>query len=154
MVDKDLQNERSSSQRMTGTLKFMAIEVLEIAFREKYFTLDHTYRHDLESFFYVFLSVCANHGRTSKDPDPFKNWYLRTYENMAASKFYQIERSNFEALVLNKFHADFENIKTLAWALRDTLFSKGVLRKGTPQGEPSVLYDKVIGSFDKALEEY
>ncbi|KAK0725689.1 hypothetical protein B0H67DRAFT_479800, partial [Lasiosphaeris hirsuta] len=35
----------------TGTMQLMAIEAL--------FGIDHTYRHDLESFFYVLLWVCA-----------------------------------------------------------------------------------------------
>lgn len=35
----------------TGTVPFMAVDVL--------FNNEHTYRHDLESFFYVLLWTCA-----------------------------------------------------------------------------------------------
>jgi hypothetical protein len=37
----------SGARHRTGTMQFMAIEVLE--------GKGHTYRHDLESFFYVFV---------------------------------------------------------------------------------------------------
>ena len=47
---------------MTGTLKFMAIEVVKMAFRDNQRDLERTYRHDLGSFFYVFLDMCINHG--------------------------------------------------------------------------------------------
>ncbi|KAF2416895.1 hypothetical protein EJ08DRAFT_553285, partial [Tothia fuscella] len=41
-------SEKSSTlAQVVGTMEFMAIEVLE--------GKSHTYRHDLESFFYVFL---------------------------------------------------------------------------------------------------
>lgn len=47
---------------MTGTLEYMAIEILEGAVRKETAGIDHTYRHDLESFFYVFLALCIRHG--------------------------------------------------------------------------------------------
>ena len=50
LIDLDLAKELNSSpsgaRHRTGTMEFMAIEVLE--------GRAHTYRHDLESFFYVF----------------------------------------------------------------------------------------------------
>lgn len=42
---------------MTGALKYMAIEIVELAFRDEHRDPVHTYRHDLESFFYVFLDI-------------------------------------------------------------------------------------------------
>ncbi|KAI9763725.1 MAG: hypothetical protein M1840_009122 [Geoglossum simile] len=51
LIDLDLAKELGSglsgARHRTGTMEFMAIEVLECG--------AHTYRHDLESFFYVFL---------------------------------------------------------------------------------------------------
>lgn len=61
-VKEDGTNERSKALQMTGTLEFMAIEVLEMALPEARHDLNHTYRHDLESFFYVFLHVCISYG--------------------------------------------------------------------------------------------
>lgn len=51
LIDEDLAkgigSGRSGARHQTGTLEFMAIEVLH--------HISHTYRHDLESFFYVLL---------------------------------------------------------------------------------------------------
>ncbi|OJD11640.1 hypothetical protein ACJ73_09500, partial [Blastomyces percursus] len=58
LIDLDLAKEvgsgRSGARHQTGTMEFMAIEVL--------LNIDHTYRHDLESFFYVLIWQCARHG--------------------------------------------------------------------------------------------
>jgi serine/threonine protein kinase len=44
---KELDSMPSGARHRTGTMQFMAIEVLE--------GKGHTYRHDLESFLYVFI---------------------------------------------------------------------------------------------------
>ncbi|EEH40544.2 hypothetical protein PAAG_08997 [Paracoccidioides lutzii Pb01] len=58
LIDLDLAKEvgsgRSGARHQTGTMEFLAIEVL--------LNIDHTYRHDLESFFYVLIWQCARHG--------------------------------------------------------------------------------------------
>ncbi|OJD25733.1 hypothetical protein ACJ73_02890, partial [Blastomyces percursus] len=58
LIDLDLAKEvgsgRSGARHQTGTMEFMAIEVL--------LNIDHTYRHDLESSFYVLIWQCARHG--------------------------------------------------------------------------------------------
>lgn len=54
LTDLDLaivDGERTSARHMTGTIEFMAIDVL--------YGLEHTYKHDLESFFYVLLWICV-----------------------------------------------------------------------------------------------
>ena len=57
LIDLDLAKEigsgRSGARHQTGTMEFMAIEVLR--------KVAHTYRHDLESFFYVLLWICGRH---------------------------------------------------------------------------------------------
>lgn len=61
LVDLDLAKERDSgpsgARHQTGTMQFMAVEVLRRA--------DHTYRHDLESFFYVLVWMCARQSRSN-----------------------------------------------------------------------------------------
>ena len=58
LIDLDLAKEvgkgPSGARHRTGTMEFMAIEVL--------LGYAHTYRHDLESFFYVLLWLCARRG--------------------------------------------------------------------------------------------
>ena len=55
LIDLDLAKEIGSEQtgetHPTGTMEFMSIEALR--------KVDHTYRHDLESIFYVLFWICA-----------------------------------------------------------------------------------------------
>lgn len=50
---KKINSDRNGARHQTGTMKFMTIEVLQ--------QTAHTYRHDLELFFYVLLWMCARH---------------------------------------------------------------------------------------------
>jgi serine/threonine protein kinase len=50
---KELDNGPSGARYRTGTIEFMAIEVLE--------GRPYTYRYDIESLFYVFLWVIICH---------------------------------------------------------------------------------------------
>jgi len=58
LIDLDLAKEcdkgPSGARHRSGTMEFMAIEFLD--------GVSHTYRHDLESFFYVFLWTCICYG--------------------------------------------------------------------------------------------
>jgi serine/threonine protein kinase len=55
LIDLDLAKVKGSSpsgaRHQTGTMQFIAVELLH--------TADHAYRHDLESFLYVLLWMCA-----------------------------------------------------------------------------------------------
>jgi Fungal protein kinase len=51
---KELDGVPSGASHRTSTMQFMAIEVLQ--------GKGHTYRHDLESFFYVSTWICIRHG--------------------------------------------------------------------------------------------
>ena len=153
-VDVSGKNQRSGAQQMTGTLKYMAIEVIQLAIRDARHDLEHTYRHDLESFFYVFLSTCVGHGQCKKKTaaDPFRDWYVGSHEGILANKRGCMERGGFEMLVLTRFTPEFESVKSLAWILRDALFLRGELRTDTPREEPSVLYNQIINAFDGAIK--
>ncbi|KAF1819704.1 uncharacterized protein K489DRAFT_412416 [Dissoconium aciculare CBS 342.82] len=152
------QNVRTGLKRMTGTLKYMAIEVLELGMSGARPDLEHTYRHDLESFFYVFLDMCLNCGWSEgKAPkkDPLRAWYaLPDYDNIVRAKLGDMGPTVFETLILPKFSPKFECVKSLATALRDILFLRvDKLRTETPTGSPSVLYDQMITAFDKAIKQ-
>ncbi|EEH32994.2 hypothetical protein PAAG_04047 [Paracoccidioides lutzii Pb01] len=87
---KDVGSGRSGARHWTGTMEFMAIEVL--------LNIDHTYRHDLESFFYMLIWQCAHHGLELKTPQTshqlqerpesslLKKWYTGNYEEIATYK--------------------------------------------------------------------
>ncbi|OAX79434.1 hypothetical protein ACJ72_06245, partial [Emergomyces africanus] len=87
LIDLDLAKELGSgptgARHQTGTMEFMAIEVL--------LNIDHTYRHDLESFFYVLIWQCAlngweRYGRSKEKPNKsrLKKWYTGSYEEIAS----------------------------------------------------------------------
>ena len=155
-IVEDGKNTRTEGKRMTGTLKFMAIEVVELALRDARRDLEHTYRHDLESFFYVFLAMCIDYGwEEGKKPkvDPLQSWYIGSYDSIVGAKLGHMGLNGFETLILPKFSPAFECVKGLAMSLRDALFLRGgKLRTGTPAEFPSVLYNQMIAAFDKAIE--
>ncbi|RMZ86345.1 hypothetical protein DV736_g6434, partial [Chaetothyriales sp. CBS 134916] len=148
-IGPDRVNEGSGAGQITGTLEFMAIEALRSMNRD----IQHTYRHDLESFFYVFLSVCVNYGWLREQQpkrNPLRGWYTLPYENIVAAKTGHMVRDNFEDIILTKFSPTFEGVKGLARNLREILFSTGALNTGTPR-DHSPLYDTMINAFDQAI---
>ena len=153
-VDEDCKNERTEEQVMTGTLEYIAIEILEGALRKDTSGIEHTYRHDLESFFYVFLSVCIRYGwkgGVAPKENPLSTWYTGKLDNISRTKRGDIEQGGFDIHVLSKFSYAFECVKGLAKTLRDILFLKGALYTGTPQ-QPAALYSPMIKAFEDAIE--
>ena len=151
-IDVNGKNERSGAQKMTGTLKYMAIEVVEFAFRDARRDLEHTYRHDLESFFYVFLDICINYGwpdGSKSRVDALKNWYIGDYESIAYIKRGQMGKERFESQFLTKFSPTFDTLKNLACILRNALFGEKDVYTKTPEDFLS-LYESMIKAFDKA----
>jgi hypothetical protein len=151
-------NTRTGLKRMTGTLKYMAIEVLELGLSGARPDLQHTYRHDLESFFYVFLSICVSHGwDRGKAPklDPFRSWYIgNDYRDNMRAKTGDMERGRFRKEILGQFSPTFRTATDLAMTLRDVLFLRGdELRTDTPSGDASILYDQMTAAFDRAIGE-
>ncbi|RGP73105.1 serine threonine- kinase sgk2 [Fusarium longipes] len=138
---------------MIGTKAFMAIDV---ARHEDDFIL-HTYRHDLESFFYCFMWLAiAKHG----DVSPDSRIYLWNKDNSgcvrsANKKIEDIsDRERFSAIV-SEFTPAFKGTEELAYALRKILFfpdDDGFFFLGTKSGIEEVhkLYDAVIKTFDQA----
>ena len=160
LIDLDLARESeqlpSGVRQHTGTMEFMAIEVLRGNVR-------YTYRHDLESFFYVLLWLCARrawevHGQQPKS-EILKRWYSGTFPDIASAKASDMtvidEGAGF-GRILKEFHPDFESVKNLCENIRSLLFtydeSKGGLVKNTPQ-QPVELYDPIIKAFDKAITD-
>ncbi|ODH44302.1 hypothetical protein ACO22_00922 [Paracoccidioides brasiliensis] len=127
---KEVGSEQSGARHRTGTMEFMAIEVL--------LNIDHTYRHDLESFFYVLIWQC----------------YTGNYEDIANAKYVHMNRAENLGFgfILREFPAKFHGIVPLCQALRDILFpynDKGIII-GTPQ-DPNRLYDPIIKAYDDAI---
>ena len=151
----DAQNQ---SPCITGTAPFMALEILERS------RVCHTWRHDLESFFYVLIWLCVL--------NPYENldsWVeCLSFPSLVPIKKEDITVS-FEDRVLNNFRQEFWPLKELALQFRDILFYKKAdpvfleamkkleftreLRLGTPAGEAARrdIYDRVINIFDECI---
>lgn len=90
LIDLDLAKERDSgpsgARHQTGTMQFMAIEVLR--------GTDHTYRHDLESFLYVLLWLCARcawrsfcgSDETEPAESILRKWEIGSFKDIASAK--------------------------------------------------------------------
>jgi len=144
---KDLEGGPSGARHRTGTMEFMAIEVLKDS--------QHTYRHDLESLFYVFLWVIIAHhegaGCSLPEESLLRNWYRGSYAQIADMKRSHMDKFRFKDIIA-EFPAGFESCKGLAEELRDILFPivDGGLFTGT-YGEPETMYKPMIEAFDQAI---
>jgi hypothetical protein len=157
LIDLDLAKEvgsgRSGARCRTGTMEFMAIEVL--------LGISHTYRHDLESFFYVLIWQCVRRGwdfvkkpmdhSTSK----LRAWYTGNYDDIANSKLGHMTKAEDKgfAFILREFPPAFDCVKPLCRELLGILFPyKNGPFTGTPK-EPDILYGPIIKAFDKAIDD-
>jgi hypothetical protein len=135
-----------------GTRAFMAIDLMRGS--------SHTYRHDLESFLYVFLHIAISY----HSPDPpmtsrLNAWQtLDPWPELAAKKLAMIEDEKTWRALTDEFTPSWEKFVWLADELRTILFRIGEGREGeiflgTEEGEEERedLYNKVIGAFDKAI---
>ncbi|KAJ2901648.1 uncharacterized protein MKZ38_001607 [Zalerion maritima] len=158
LIDLDLAKELdgmpSGARHRTGTMQFMAIEVLE--------GKGHTYRHDLESFFYVFVWMCIRYGyegtgrqKPSKVVRPKTNilrgWYTGLYTEIARNKVGDMGKNRFENIIA-EFAPKFENLKPLARELRSTLFPirDGDIFTGTFH-DHDIMYDGMIMALNTAI---
>ena len=154
LIDLDLakavDSARSGARHQTGTMEFMAIDVL--------LGCSHTYRHDLESFFYVLLWICARRGWKDSPPknSALTKWYSGTFDEIANAKLGHMTKSENKGFgfILREFSRGFDPVKPLCKALWDILFSytsEGMFM-GTPK-EPEVFYGSIIEAFDEAIAD-
>ncbi|KAF2454800.1 FunK1 protein kinase [Lineolata rhizophorae] len=150
---KELRTGRSGARCRTGTMEFMAIEVL--------LGISHTYRHDLESFFYVLLWLCARRGweksnsATGQSTSQLRAWYTGNYEDIANAKLGHTSKTESGGLlfILREFPPEFDCVKPLCWELRAILFPyRDGLFTGTPK-DPEVLYEPILRAFDSAVDD-
>ncbi|CAD6500080.1 BgTH12-04183 [Blumeria graminis f. sp. triticale] len=133
---------------LTGTVKFMAIERLKAAAALKP-TIRRTYRHDLESFFYVFVVGCIEY--ESVDEAELRNldkWCKGEIDTCYSSKYTDI--LDLE-IILDKFTPSFVGLKELAKSLRTILFKDGTFLD-TPKDRGS-MYRRMIMAFDETIED-
>ncbi|KAI3331263.1 serine/threonine-protein kinase Sgk2 [Ustulina deusta] len=158
LIDLDLAKVRDSgpsgARHQTGTMQFMAVEVLR--------RTDHTYRHDLESFFYVLLWMCARQSwrngfaRGEKPPKEsiLRRWEIGTFDSIADAKEGHMTVNSLER-IMGEFPRSLDVAKPLCLRIRKILFPLDKDERmsfGTPAGDPDQLYSPVIAAFDNAIK--
>jgi hypothetical protein len=147
---KELNSGLSGARHRTGIIKFMVIEVLE--------GRAHTYRHDLESFFYVFLWVIIRYGQETDKNLPktsrLRRWYTEIYEDITEIKGRHMDKKHFRG-IMAEFSPKFNGLKELIKELRRTLFPirDESLFTGTYR-DSDKLYRPMIEAFKRAIASY
>ena len=159
---KELDSVPSGASHRTGTMQFMAIEVLQ--------GKGHTYRHDLESFLYVlaWMFIRYGHEKIRENSAPrgsmakkrrtrptsssrLQGWYSGTYVEIGRNKLGDMDKNGFEGIIA-EFAPRFERLKQLARELRNILFPirDGAIFTGTFR-DNDIMYDGMIEAFNKAI---
>ncbi|VCU40272.1 Bgt-50355 [Blumeria graminis f. sp. tritici] len=133
---------------LTGAMKFMAIERLKYAAYSKPL-IRRTYRHDLESFFYVFLAGCIEYECVTEGKPPnLDNWCDGGIKACYSAKLTDL--LDLEML-LDKFTPSFVELKELVKSLAKILFKNGKFF-ATPEDRGS-MYRRMIMAFDETIED-
>ncbi|KAK2591533.1 hypothetical protein QQS21_010783 [Conoideocrella luteorostrata] len=145
----------SGARHRTGTMQFMAIEVLRGVD-------DHTYRHDLESFFYVVLWMCARcawdegkdlckDGETAPEESMLRKWEIGSFKDIADAKEGHMTVNGLER-IMNEFPESFDMAKPLCLRFRSILFGDTArMMIGTPAQDPERLYGAILSVFDETI---
>ncbi|KAL2886035.1 Protein kinase domain protein [Ceratocystis lukuohia] len=152
---KVLDSEPSGARYRTGTIRFMAVEVL----RKK----DHTYRHDLESFFYVLLWMCARQAWSNgfagnQNPPKYsrlRKWDIGSFEDIEDTKQCHMDVGGLK-YIMEEFPEALDVVKPVCLKIRNTLFPYNkdmTMSVGTPIGDPDQLYNPIIAALDEAISK-
>jgi hypothetical protein len=162
LIDLDLASPVTTPSKQfesVGTPPFQAIGVLQAYLPNN----PHTYRHDLESFFYtfLFLAICKRPVPVGENQlqlpatSALQMWTQGRPVDKARTKTEDMHAERFRA-IMDEFTPEFKVLSDLAEELRDLLFPMrdGKLWTGTDhttQGTAS-LYNGMIDAFDKAAK--
>jgi len=157
LIDLDLAkvigSEGSGSVHRTGTMEFMAINVL---LRIE----PHSYRHDLESFFYVLIWICVFYELTGyphyildannkqRLPDVLSGW---SRADAAGVKHLQMFHEKAFQRILDEFSDGFKELESMVREVRHALFP---LRQGVgSEPEYDQLYDLFLRAIQRQLDK-
>ncbi|VDB84162.1 Bgt-51373 [Blumeria graminis f. sp. tritici] len=157
LIDLDLAmsldnpNAAASSHILTWTMEFMALGIFRANLTRISAGIKHSYRHDLESFFYVLVSTCIRFGWGDKKATHLGllgTWYKGTVQSMYNAKFTAIHVDSFEYNVLSGFSAKFECLKDVAKRMRASLFDRGFGFWLGKDHHPETLYNPILLDLD------
>ncbi|SZF06402.1 unnamed protein product [Blumeria hordei] len=152
LIDLDMsslrenENEKNLPRAITGTRMFMALELLQSIAKNK-LSLKQTYRHDLESCFYVLIVGCMTYGAKSI-PKILQHWY--SDDALICHGMKSNMMNNFRDDVIDRFLPQFEGVEELACDLHKILFGNKYIGHGSPV-DPNILYDPIIDAFNKNI---
>lgn len=140
LIDLDLAHhgEKSSNDAFrTGTAPFIALDLLRRS------NIQHTWLHDLESFFYVLIWVCVDNPMVK-----LKDW-TGTREGFR-TKYSMIFQEYDE--IVGDFIPEWLPVQELVLEFRTILFPVAVSQE-TPAGEKAreEMYNKVISAFQRKI---
>lgn len=156
-LDAALDLEKGPARRgeMVGSEGFMAIGILT--------GYAHTYRHDLESLFYVFLwvAICNDHEHDEAEslrgqPSTTRlwGWFSTNFRSVARNKLADMNPPGFSRII-DEFSPEFTNMKRLAQDLRELLFPVygREIFTGSDMDHDAAnkLYDGVVEAFKQAI---
>lgn len=129
LIDLDLsieeQRERASGARgKTGTRAFMAIGLL--------LGEQHSFRHDLESFFWVLFWICIHYNGPGQEvgPTDFDCWNYEGDRKLARSKQGIVaDEEDFLKIARESFSSYYQTLVPWVNRLRRVVFPGGVRRK-------------------------
>ncbi|CAD6503681.1 BgTH12-03340 [Blumeria graminis f. sp. triticale] len=136
---------------LTGTMKFMALERLQYAAKRGE-TINRTFHHDLESFFYVFILGCITYERGGKSQEviDLQAWSTENIKFNYDAK--ELAILGFRRRILDNFSTKFLDLKALASELRMILFGEFGDDYSTPEDHEAE-YEKIIKAFSNNIED-
>ncbi|SZE99840.1 unnamed protein product [Blumeria hordei] len=146
----DGQVNETEKTKITGTVKYMAIELLR-NMSEGNYSIEKSCRYDLESFFYVFLNGCLQYGCSSEKPEYLGSWYTNNTSLRYFTKREDIIEY-FETDILNHFSSSFDSVKDLARNLRKILFGEN-LEQFASTPDSGQLYAPIIHAFKNFITQ-
>ncbi|EPQ65346.1 Bgt-3608, partial [Blumeria graminis f. sp. tritici] len=136
-----------------GTIKFMAIRPLGVIRRPRSRweePFERSFHHDLESFFYVFLTGCVEYGRDPGLPrHNLDSWCTNKIEEIIENKYNDVYK-NFKDFINIKFSSSFVDTIELAMELRRQL-SNGYRTTQEYVDNSDSIYNEMIQAFNKTI---
>jgi serine/threonine protein kinase len=153
---KAIGSESSGATNRTGTMEFMAINILKR--REP-----HSYRDDLESFFYVLIWICVMYESTGnrhyiqdaenkkRSPPVLDGWSSPYAASVKCAQM--TEELEFQD-VLNEFSDGFRELESMMKEIRQALFPSqdGGVTVGS-EVEQDRLYGAFLGIIQRQLNK-
>ncbi|VCU39619.1 Bgt-50920 [Blumeria graminis f. sp. tritici] len=133
----------------------MALELLSGSCEKTGAIVNHSHRHDLESFFYVLLWLSMSRGwekGKEQNRDYLSKWFTGTAKEIFEFKKTQIKESNIEEDVLSKFSPKFYGLRRLAKEFWRIIFlTNGTFSIGSYK-DNNALYNSTMAVFDEDIQ--